>query len=256
MKKLDIIQEGLKIPKVEFDVYCKLNGSNLVKLNLSVCQNTKIILSVPIEIMDKNLDKLNKKSEYCNDICYTTKSESGTDIILKDRKKEYINKTVCQDNCDFSGYNYTLKKANCSCKVKESSSSFADINIDTDKLLNNFKNIKNFANLNLLSCNESLFCKEGLIKNVGFYIFIVIIIIHIINLFIFYIKQIDLLKNKIKDLIYAIKNYYLLKKKKRNKESKKKENNNINNINNINTINNINNININNADNKIRIIIS
>ena len=36
MKKLDIIQEGLKIPKVEYDVYCKLNGTNLIKLNLSI----------------------------------------------------------------------------------------------------------------------------------------------------------------------------------------------------------------------------
>ena len=52
MKKLDIIQEGLKIPKVEYDIYCKLNGSNLVKLNLSVCKNSKISLSVPIEITD------------------------------------------------------------------------------------------------------------------------------------------------------------------------------------------------------------
>ena len=33
MKKIDVVQEGMKIPKVEFDVYCKLNGTNLIKLN-------------------------------------------------------------------------------------------------------------------------------------------------------------------------------------------------------------------------------
>ena len=38
MKKLEINQKGFKIPKIEYDVYCKLNGTNLVKLNLSVCQ--------------------------------------------------------------------------------------------------------------------------------------------------------------------------------------------------------------------------
>ena len=106
MKKLDIIQEGFKIPKVEYDVYSKLSGSNLVKLNLSFCQDIKISLSIPIEITDNNLDKLNSNSKYYNDICYTTASESGTDIILKDRKNEYINKTVCQDDCDFSNYNF------------------------------------------------------------------------------------------------------------------------------------------------------
>ena len=50
---------------------------------LSICQNTKISLSVPIEITDNNLDKLNKSSKYCNDMCYTIKSEIGTDIILQ-----------------------------------------------------------------------------------------------------------------------------------------------------------------------------
>ena len=238
MKKIDRIQEGMKIPKIEYDIYCKLNHTNLIKLNLSVCQNTKISLSIPIEIKD-SLEKLNSSSEYYNDICYTATSESGTDIILNDRKNEYINNTVCQDDCDFSDYNYTSKRANCSCNFKESSKSFADINIDTNKLLSNFKNIKNVANLNLLSCNKSLFTKEGLIKNVGFYIFIILIIIRIISLFIFYIKQLELLKKKIENINYAIHNLDIIKKENGNKKQKKKENNNINIIN--------------NDDNKIRI---
>ena len=29
MKKIDVIQEGMKIPKIEYDVYAKLNGTNL-----------------------------------------------------------------------------------------------------------------------------------------------------------------------------------------------------------------------------------
>ena len=36
---LEISQEGMKIPKVEYDVYAKLNGKNLTKLNLNSCQN-------------------------------------------------------------------------------------------------------------------------------------------------------------------------------------------------------------------------
>ena len=98
MKKIDVIQEGMKIPKVEYDVYSKLNGSSLVKLNLSYCSNSKVDISVPIEITE-SLDKLNSSSAYYNDICYTTTSDSGTDIILNDRKTEFVegNKTVCQD---------------------------------------------------------------------------------------------------------------------------------------------------------------
>ena len=121
IKKIDVMQEGMKIPKVEYDIYSKLNGSNLIKLNISICQNSTISLAIPVEISD-NLDKLHTSSAYYNDICYSSKSDSGTDILLNDRKKEFVegNKTVCQDDCNFSEYNKDLKQANCSCQVKES----------------------------------------------------------------------------------------------------------------------------------------
>ena len=33
MKKIDVFQEGMKIPKIEYDIYGQLNESNLIKLN-------------------------------------------------------------------------------------------------------------------------------------------------------------------------------------------------------------------------------
>ena len=86
MKKIDINQEGMKIPKVEYDVYSKLSGNHLIKLNLSICEGTKISLLIPTEITE-DLDKMNRSSGYYNDICYTATSENGTDISLEDRKK-------------------------------------------------------------------------------------------------------------------------------------------------------------------------
>jgi hypothetical protein len=58
MKKIDIAQEGMKTPKVEYDVYCRLKGTNLIKLNLTACSNSKISIYVPIEI-SKNVDEFN-----------------------------------------------------------------------------------------------------------------------------------------------------------------------------------------------------
>ena len=100
------------IPKIEFDVYYKLNGTNLIKLNLSYCTDTKIDISIPVKISG-NIDIHNSSSGYYNDLCYKTKSDIGTDITLKDRKNEFIenNKTVCQDNCIFSDYDNKIKKA-------------------------------------------------------------------------------------------------------------------------------------------------
>ena len=113
MKKIDIVQEGLKIPKVEYDVYSKLKGNNLIKLNLTVCQNSKVDISVPV-VITENLDKLNTSSGYYNDICYISISDSGSDITLKDRKNEFIkgNKTVCQDGCEFQNIIIIIKKRN------------------------------------------------------------------------------------------------------------------------------------------------
>ena len=87
IKKIDVEQEGMMIPKIEYDIYYKLNGINLIKLNLSYCHNSKIDISIPAKINSQEIDKYNSSSGYYNDICYTATSDSGTDISLKDRKK-------------------------------------------------------------------------------------------------------------------------------------------------------------------------
>ena len=145
---VEVSQDGMKIPKVEYDIYAKLKGENLTKLSLDSCKNNKISLLIPVDNVD-NIDKLNSTSGYYNDFCYTTTSENGTDISLSDRKNEYASVAVCQDDCTFVDYNYTTKKAVCSCKAKESSSSFADMKINKNKLLDNFKNIKNIVNFKI-----------------------------------------------------------------------------------------------------------
>ena len=234
MKKIDTYQEGMKTLKVEYDVYAKLYGINLTKLNLTVCEKSKISISIPI-IINGNIDKYNISSGYYNDICYTTTSEYGTDITVKDRQKEFIekDKIICQEDCDFSEYDYDTLAAKCLCKVKECSESFANMNINKGKLIDNFKNIKNIINFNFLKCYNKLFNKEGISNNIGSYIILVIILFHIITIFIFSIKQFPLLKNKIKTIAYKLKlskkHKYKIKKKKSlhknysNKNIKKKQ---------------------------------
>ena len=93
LKIIEILQEGMKIPKVEYDIYNRLSGLNLEKLNKSICENSKISLYISI-VTNGNPDKLDSNSGYYNDICYTSTSENGTDISLKDRKNEYNNNEV------------------------------------------------------------------------------------------------------------------------------------------------------------------
>ena len=253
IKKIDVNQEGMKISKTEYDVYSKLSGASFINLNLSVCKNSKISLSVPI-IITENIDILNSSSGYYNDICYTAKSDSGTDISLNDRKNEFIkgNKTVCQEGCIFVEYNYNTQKANCSCKVKGSSSSIANMNININKLYENLINTKNLMNFKLMICYKILFSKNGIIYNILFFSIIPIIIFHLLTIIIFYKFQKFLINEKINDISYGIQNLDLVKendkkeikknKKKKKKKKKKKtirKNTKIINQNIINTINNI-----------------
>ena len=222
IKKIDIIQEGMNTLKVEYNVYAKLFGKNLINLNLTICEKSKITISIPI-ILNENIDKYNSSSGYYNDICYTTTSEDGTDILLKDRQTEFCdkNKIVCQENCDFTEYNYDTLVAKCSCEVKEPVKSFADMNINKAKILENFKDIKNIINFEFLICYKKLFNKDGFLNNKGCYLILAIIIFHIIVIFIFSITQFSLLEKRIKKIASSINEAYYVKENLENKKDEK-----------------------------------
>ena len=224
--EIDVEQEKMRIPKILYFIYGKISSDQLERLNLTICKGTRIYLYTPV-IINENIDTLKSKSGYFNDICYPAKSDYGTDILLTDRKNEFIdrNKTVCQEDCDLEEYNYHIKKAKCSCKVKEFS--LADIYINKTELLKNFKNIKDIANIDIIKCYKKLFTKKGIYNNIGCYILIVIIILHIISTFIFFIKQFHKLKHKIKKIIFGIKNFKLIKADKKGKSKKSKFHRNI-----------------------------
>ena len=215
IKKIDVIQIGMKIPKIEYEVYAKLNSTKLVKLNLSFCENVNIDLYIP-SILTESIDKINASSRYYNDHCYPDDSYKDVDVILKDRQNEFIekNKTLCQENCIFSEYNNNTKKAVCKCEVQSStSSSFGDIKIDITKLFKNFKNYKNILNISILFCFKVLFSTEDLIKNIGSYIMIIINLIHYIIMIVFccknYYKKI---KKKIKEIKFGLIHWNFSKK--------------------------------------------
>ena len=170
--KLDIKIEGMKIPKIEYEVYYPFNLSQgLTKLNLSVCDDTKIDISIPVAI-NESLDKYNISSDYYNDICSTTTSKSGTDITLTDRKNEFINDnmTLCEENCKFIEYDYTNKKAKCSCEIKINLPLIDEIKFDKDLLKNSFTDINNIVNLKIMKCYKNILNKESLRNNYGFFI--------------------------------------------------------------------------------------
>ena len=229
--KVDIKEEGLKIPIIEYEIY---NPYNLEKLELDVCKDIKINISIPVSIDEDSLFKYNSSDEYYNDICYSYTTENDTDITVKDRQNEYKenNMSLCESNCDYTYYNSTTKKAICNCKVKNNIGSVSAIKQSKDLLLTSFSNLKNSINLEIMKCYKTLFTKEGLMKNFGSYILLFILFIQIISFFIFISKGYNViynLVNKLTKLTSEIKeNKNKSKNNIKNKNTKRKTNININ----------------------------
>jgi len=50
----------MKIPKIEYEIFYPLNDTDLMKLNLTICQNIRIDISIPVDINEKQ----EKESEF------------------------------------------------------------------------------------------------------------------------------------------------------------------------------------------------
>jgi len=203
MFKIEYYQEGLLIPIIEYEVY---NIKEKKILNLTVCENETIQISISVDIDEEYLFKYNISSNYYNDICFPFTTEYKTDIILSDRRNEYINNnmSLCESNCEFTGYNFNKKEAICECNVKIKLPLISEIVINKNKLLNNFIKLEETTNIYTLKCLKLLFSKSGLIKNVGNYILLLILLLNIILLINFILKEYYDYLNKIKILVQII----------------------------------------------------
>ena len=224
--KIDLYNTGYSIPKVEYDIY---NPITKEKLDLDICNDTKIDILVPVILNEDELFLYNTSSDYYNDLCFPYTTTEGTDIILDDRKNEYINNnmSLCEDNCEYTGYNIETKKAICNCNVKMATALISEIKLNNEKILKNFINIKNKINLSTMKCFKLVFSKKGLIKNIGSYVMIVIISIDIAIAILFKIKGFVILSNKIEFIENILKSNTNINNNK-NKINDKKKTDNIN----------------------------
>jgi len=190
--KMDIYEEGSITPRVEYEVY---DSKSKKLLDLSICNHTKINILVPAVIDKDDINKYNSSHEYYNDICYTHTTKNGTDIILTDRKNEYIsnNMSLCESKCEYGGYDSDIKKAKCECEVKIKITLMSEITINSN-ILKKKIDIKNALNLKVMKCYKNVFSTKGLKGNIGSYIILSFIFTVSICLVLFLIKGFSVLK--------------------------------------------------------------
>ena len=219
--KIDTYIEGKTGPTILYKVYYPLlNENKLESLDLTLCEGTDIIVEYPLDLEDSEL--YDKESPYYHDLCYPDLSSDKVDKIIDDRIQEYTdnNRSLCEEGCEYVGYNKSNKHVECNCEIKINLPLISTIIIDKNKLYQ-FWDIENMANIDILKCVNLVFSKIGLSKNIGFYFFIPTIIMYFVCIFIFYKKEYKMIMNYINDLIFAKKNLKYLKNKKSRKIKKK-----------------------------------
>ena len=177
--KIDYYPPDTLIPIVGYEIYHPLNKS---KLNLLYCEDILIKLNIPTSIDENNLFKYDPNSGFYTDNCFSYTTENGTDIILNDRKQEFIdnNLSLCENNCNYTGYNKDNKQSLCDCYIKNKIDLISEILENPNKLSNNFdSNISSSdtfsSNIISIKCTKALFSKDGLKNNISSYILLIFI---------------------------------------------------------------------------------
>ena len=129
------------------------------KLNLSVCNKNNIIIKLPSELIEESMIYLYEpNNEYYIDGCSASKTDFKFDLILLDRQNYFLenNLSLCEKDCVLKEYDTETKKSVCSCDLRENLSS------------------------NVVKCASTLFSKNGIKKNIAFYIYLLLTIFLII----------------------------------------------------------------------------
>ena len=196
------------IPIIDYEIYHPINKS---KLNLEDCKDIK--LNIPVSIDEEKIFIYEPKSEFYTDNCFPYTTENGTDIIITDRKKEFKEKnlSLCENNCEYTGYDINTKKSSCECNVKNKMESINEIMNKSNLLFNNFSNEEDISNnipsnMETMKCTKTLFSKEGIMNNISSYIIFIIIAHFLLTLILFMKCGISSLESDIEDILDSKKN--------------------------------------------------
>ena len=199
--KIDYYFDDYKIPVIEYNLYYRNENKTNTKIIMDEYKDKVAYYYLPVNINEKEEFKYNYENNFYNDICYSYSSNDKKDITLYDRKEEFnnLNMSVCENGCIYVGYNFSINKVVCECRIKTSMKNYEDI-IFNDAFFH-FTNLKMKSNIYILKCAKTLFSKDGIKTNIAFYILSIIIIISIIECIIFFLRGFKLLRRKIDNII-------------------------------------------------------
>ena len=215
--------------KVQYVVYDEDN--NL--LNLSVCENQKVSISYAIredsqfnlsnyaKFEEKGVDILNSSDPFFNDICYSY-SNGSSDMILSDRISDiFQNYSLCDSGYDYKGLNSSSGTVSCSCNVDYSDSDSEDD--ESTNIQTIFLSLFSDSTFGVIQCYNLVFSPQA--SNIGFWVFLVIIVGHI-PLYVWFFRKGD---TQIKQYIKGeMEKYHYITSPKEDNNDNNNDNNNKN----------------------------
>ena len=224
--EIDKMNEKALTSQVEYAIY----NEKREKLNLSYCRDVK--LKVNYEIKDQSalnktmiehyselgIDIFDREDSFFSDLCYPF-SFSESDIILKDRISDvYQNYSLCDNGCDYDNIDIENMTVSCSCQIKEEIS----MEVPAPALSEMFEETFKDSNFGVIRCYNLVFDFSNKINNMGFLIFSLIMVFHIVCYIIYFINGI----NNVKSFVFREmeRNHYISRfhhPKKKNKITKK-----------------------------------
>ena len=211
------------VNQIEYEAY----NDKREKLNLSICNdssiqilylmksNSSLNVSSINSFKNLNIDIFDIKDKFFSDICMPY-SSSSKDMTLSDRIIEfYQNYSFCDDHCLFDEIDLELMTISCNCSVKTSLSV-----IEPSLKLKQLEDVEKTMAFGIIKCYNLAFSWKNKIKNIGFWIFLVLMTLYISFVCIYFYKGINSVKDyifkQIEDIGSTKKNNALNKKGKNN----------------------------------------
>ena len=246
--KIDIQNPNKTLTYVQYEVY---HPETFEELNLEVCQNIVINISVPANLdsetilLYQNLDEngynlFDLNDAFYNDICTTYTSINNTDVTLQDRKTDiydnYGNLTICQENCHLESYHNNSKMISCFCDIQSNKTNmdlYIEPNFSIKGISGFLVDYLNNSNFRVMKCYEVAIDLTTISKNIGRIIMSFIVFFFIILFIAFLIKGNKQIHTYIKEIIdrkLKFKNNFRKKNKIKFKKAKTMNIKNKNNI--------------------------
>ena len=131
--KMEYYINEFLIPITEYEIF---NPETKEKLDLNVCNNTKIKFTTPVNIDVDILYKYDPYSEYYRDKCFLNEYCGDEDTLIQ-RKNKFNNNhlSLCEKNCKFIKYDNATKSALCECEIKTEFTKLSELLSNKNNLL-------------------------------------------------------------------------------------------------------------------------